>query len=170
MIAFIDGHKDRTSGGLVWGIEPICEQLPIAPATYYAARKRAPSARTLRDEALRPEILRLWEQNLCAYGADKVWDQLGKDGTRVARCTIERLMDDMGLQGCRRGRIWIRTTISDDTLDRPADLVKRRFKASAPNRLWVADLERHEAPLNRVVLKGHHVVPVAAGVNKLRAA
>jgi putative transposase len=140
MIAFIDEHKDRTSAGLRWGIEPICEQLPIAPATYHAARNRAPSARTLRDRQLRPEILQVWEKNLCVYGADKVWDQLNKDGIRVARCTIERLMADMGLQGCRRGRISVRTTISDDTLDRPADLVERRFKASAPNRLWLADL------------------------------
>jgi putative transposase len=140
MIVFIDEHQDRTSSGLVWGIEPICEQLPIAPATYYAARKRVPSARQVRDEALRPEILRVWEQNLCVYGADKVWDQLNKDDIRVARCTVERLMADLGLQGCRRGRVQVRTTVSDDTLDRPADLVERRFKASGPNRLWVADL------------------------------
>jgi putative transposase len=140
MIAFIDEHKDRTSGGLKWGIEPICDQLPITPATYYAARGRAPSARSIRDRGLRPEILRVFEENLCVYGADKVWDQLNKDGIRVARCTVERLMADMGLQGCRRGRIWTRTTVSDDTLHRPADLVKRQFKASAPNRLWLADL------------------------------
>jgi len=140
MIAFIDEYKDRTSAGLRWGIEPICAQLPIASATYYAAKGRAPSARQIRDRQLRPEILEVWEKNLCVYGADKVWDQLNKDGIAVARCTIERLMADMGLQGCRRGRISVRTTISDDTLDRPTDLVQRRFKASAPNRLWLADL------------------------------
>jgi putative transposase len=140
MIAFIDEYKDRTSSGLRWGIEPICAQLPIAPATYYAAKGRAPSARQVRDGQLCPEILRVFEENLCVYGADKVWDQLNKDDIRVARCTVERLMADMGLQGCRRGRISVRTTISDETLDRPGDLVKRRFKASAPNRLWLADL------------------------------
>jgi len=140
MIVFIDEYKNRTSRGLRWGIEPICDLLPIAPATYYAVRKRAPSARQVRDVGLRPEILRVYEQNLCVYGADKVWDQLNKDGITVARCTVERLMRDMGLQGCRRGRIWIRTTIGDDTLERPADLVERQFKASAPNRLWLADL------------------------------
>jgi len=140
MIAFIDEHKDRTSCGLKWGIEPICDQLPIAPATYYAARNRPLSARGIRDVGLRPEILRVWEQNLCVYGADKVWDQMNKDGITVARCTVERLMRQMGLQGCRRGRIWIRTTIGDDTLDRPTDLVERQFRASAPNRLWLADL------------------------------
>jgi putative transposase len=140
MIVFIDEHKDRTSGELVWGIEPICAQLPIAPATYYAARTRPPSPRKVRDRELRPKILKVWEKNLCVYGADKVWDQLNKDGIRVARCTVERLMADMGLQGCTRGRLWIRTTISDDTLDRPADLVKRCFAAATPNVLWVADL------------------------------
>jgi len=140
MIRFIDGHKGRRSGGLVWGIEPICAVLPIAPSTYYAAKKRPPSARAVRDAGLKPEVLRVWEQNLCVYGADKVWDQLNKDGIGVARCTVERLMGDLGLGGCRRGRIWVRTTVGDDTLDRPADLVARRFRASAPNRLWVADL------------------------------
>ena len=140
MIAFIDEHQDRTSSGLRWGIEPICEQLPIAASTYHAAKGRAPSARQVRDHQLRPEILRVFEENLCVYGADKVWDQLNKDDIRVARCTVERLMADMGLQGCRRGRISIRTTVSDETLNRPADLVERRFTASAPNRLWLADL------------------------------
>jgi putative transposase len=140
MIMFIDEHKDRTSCGLRWGIEPICAQLPIAPATYYAARTRPPSPREVRDRELRPDILKVWENNLCVYGADKVWDQLNKDGICVARCTVERLMADMGLQGCRRGRLWIRTTTSDDTLERPPDLVKRRFAAATPNVLWVADL------------------------------
>jgi putative transposase len=114
--------------------------LEIAPSTYHAAKTRPPSARAIRDAALKPEVLRVWEANLCVYGADKVWDQLNKDGITVARCTVERLMADLGLAGCRRGRLWIRTTVGDDRLDRPADLVARRFKAPAPNRLWVADL------------------------------
>jgi putative transposase len=140
VIRFIDTHRERRSEGLVWGIEPICRVLAIAPSTYHAAKRRPPSARRVRDAELRPEILRVWEQNLSVYGADKVWDQLNKDGIRVARCTVERLMRDMGLQGCRRGRVWVRTTTGDDTLDRPADLVDRQFRAPAPNRLWVADL------------------------------
>ena len=140
MIAFIDGHKERRSEGLRWGIEPICAVLPIAPSTYHAAKQRPASARAIRDAELRPEILRVWEQNLSVYGADKVWDQLNKDGIRVARCAVERLMRDMGLQGCRRGQVWVRTTTGDDRLDRPADLVERQFQAPAPNRLWVADL------------------------------
>jgi putative transposase len=114
--------------------------LPIAPSTYHAAKQRPPSARALRDAELRPEILRVWEQNLSVYGADKVWDQLNQDGIGVARCTVERLMRDLGLQGCRRGRVWVRTTQSDEALDRPVDLVERQFRAPAPNRLWLADL------------------------------
>ena len=140
MIRFIDEHKDRRSGDLRWGIEPIAKTLGIAPSTYYAAKRRPPSARQVRDAEIKPEVLRVWEQNLSVYGADKVWDQLNKDGITVARCTVERLMKDLGLEGCRRGRVFVRTTTSDDALARPADLVQRDFRASAPNRLWVADL------------------------------
>ena len=140
MIRFIDEHKGRRSGGLRWGVEPICAVLPIAPSTYHGAKHRPLSARAMRDAELKPEVLGVWEQNLAVYGADKVWDQLNKDGIAVARCTVERLMRELGLQGCRRGRIWIRTTIGDERLDRPADLVERKFRAPAPNRLWVADL------------------------------
>lgn len=140
MIAFIDEHRDRRSAGLRWGVEPICDVLQVAPSSYYAARKRPAAARAVRDAVLQPEILRVFEQNLAVYGADKVWDQLNKDGIGVARCTVERLMRHMGLQGCRRGRIRIHTTQGDDRLDRPADLVDRQFRASAPNVLWVADL------------------------------
>lgn len=140
MIRFIDEHKDRRSGTLRWGIEPIAKVLGIAPSTYHAAKTRPLSRRAIRDAELKPQILRVWEQNFVVYGADKVWDQLNKDGVRVARCTVERLMADMGLQGCRRGRVWVHTTQGDDRLDRPADLVERQFRAPAPNRLWVADL------------------------------
>jgi len=140
-VAFIDQHRHRRSGdGLVWGIEPICAVLQFAPSTYYAARSRPPSARAVRDEVLKAEITRVYEENLSVYGADKIWDQLNTEGVEVARCTVERLMRDLGIQGCRRGRTWVRTTIGDDRLDRPADLVERRFRAPAPNRLWVADL------------------------------
>lgn len=140
MIAFIDAHRDNVSEGLRWGVEPICKVLQVAPSTYYAAKNRPPSARALRDEQLKPEIRRVFEDNLSVYGADKVWDQLNKDGITVARCTVERLMRDMGLQGCRRGRTWVTTTRGDEALTRPADLVDRQFRARAPNVLWVADL------------------------------
>jgi putative transposase len=113
--------------------------LQFAPATYYAARSRPPSARAIRDEELRPEIARVFEENRRVYGADKVWAQLNREQIPVARCTVERLMRAQGLRGVRRGRVW-KTTIGDDQLLRPADLVDRNFTAAAPNRLWVADL------------------------------
>ena len=103
----------------------------------------------MRDEELKDEILRVWGENLEVYGADKVWTQLNREGIRVARCTVERLMRDLGLSGARRGRAYKVTTRFDERQHRPADLVERRFRADEPNRLWVADLERHEALLNR---------------------
>jgi putative transposase len=140
VIRFIDEHKDGRSGNLRWGIEPIAKTLGIAPQTYHAAKARPPSARAVRDGELKPVILKMWEDNLSVYGADKIWDQLNKDGVRVARCTVERLMGQLGIQGCVRGRSLVRTTQADDSQQRPADLVERRFCASAPNRLWLADL------------------------------
>jgi putative transposase len=112
----------------------------IAPNTYWAAKKRPPSTRAQRDAELIPLIEKTYEENLSVYGADKIWDQLNKDGVRVARCTVERLMRQIGLQGNRRGRTWTITTIGDERLERPADLVDRGFAAPAPNRLWVADI------------------------------
>lgn len=141
MIRFIDEHRDRRSGTLRWGIEPIATQLGIAPSTYYAAKSRPPSARAVRDAELRPIIARVHAENYVAYGADKMWDHLNNvEGISVARCTVERLMRDMGLSGVRRGRAWVKTTITDDGVERPTDLVERNFTAPAPNRLWLADL------------------------------
>ncbi|MPZ16221.1 MAG: IS3 family transposase, partial [Chloroflexi bacterium] len=141
MIRFIDAHKDRRSGQLVWGIEPIAKTLGIAPSTYYASKTRPPSARATRDAELGPVIAKVHKDNFVVYGADKMWDHLNNvDGIRVARCTVERLMRQMGLSGVRRGRSWIRTTITGDGAERPADLVERDFCVDAPNRLWLADL------------------------------
>jgi putative transposase len=114
--------------------------LQFAPATYYAARTRPLCARRLRDEELKVEITRVFTENRSVYGADKVWTQLKREGHQVARCTVERLMRDLGLHGVHRGRAWKRTTVGDDSQNRPADLVERRFEADRPNRLWVADL------------------------------
>lgn len=133
-MSFIEAHRER------FGVEPICTALQFAPATYYAARSRAPSARAQRDELLKVEIVRVFEENFGVYGAEKLWRQLNREGIGVARCTTQRLMRDLGLQGVRRGRGFRRTTISDETAVRPRDLVERRFAASGPNRLWVADL------------------------------
>jgi putative transposase len=112
----------------------------IAPNTYYCFKKRPPSARFLRDEYLKVEIARVHAENLSVYGADKVWVQLNREGIRVARCTVERLMGQLGLSGARRGKAFKITTRSDERQHRPNDLVKRNFTATAPNRLWVADL------------------------------
>ena len=141
MIAFIDQHKKRETEGLPWGVEPICAQLPIAPQTYYAFKSRPVSARSLRDEYLKGEIGRVFEANYRVYGAEKIWWQLNREGIGVARCTVERLMKELGIRGAVRGKKLF-TTVSDQTQPRPADMVNRDFTAEAPNRRWVADFLR----------------------------
>jgi len=138
MVAFIDSHREAH------GIEPICKELPIAPSTYHehVARREDPerqSARVKRDAELLPKLRCVWAENFRVYGARKVWLQLGREGTQVARCTVERLMRQDGLRGVRRGRK-ARTTQPGDEAARPADLVKRAFTATRPNQLWVADI------------------------------
>jgi putative transposase len=112
----------------------------IAPNTYWVAKQRPPSRRALRDAELAVEIQRVYDENLFVYGADKIWAQLNRENIRVARCTVERLMRQLGLSGAKRGKAFTITTVGDERLDRPADLVARQFRAPAPNRLWVADL------------------------------
>jgi putative transposase len=133
MIAFIDEHKDR------FGVEPICRVLPIAPSTYHDAHRRPVSARAVRDAKLKVEIARVHAEHFGVYGARKVWRQLPREGITVARCTVERLMGELGLEGVRRGKAH-KTTTPDVTEPRPADLVERDFSATRPNQLWVADL------------------------------
>jgi putative transposase len=138
MVSYIDTHRER------YGVEPICAALPIAPSTYYEmkARERDPSrlpARAQRDRKLRPEVQRVWDENLQVYGVRKVWKQLNREEIPVARCTVGRLMGSMGLRGAVRGRKF-KTTIPDVTAARPEDLVERNFSVAAPNRLWVSDL------------------------------
>lgn len=138
MVSFIDEHKP------IHGVESICAQLPIAPSTYYErkAQQANPdrlSNRSKREAQLRPDIRRVWEENFQVYGARKVWRQMNREEIPVARCTVERLMQDLGLSGAVRGRK-ARTTITDDATARPADLVCREFTATGPNQLWVSDL------------------------------
>jgi len=138
MTAFIDTHRDA------YGVEPICSMLPIAPSTYYEqkARQANPSRlpeRIKRDNILEEQIRRVWKENHQVYGARKVWLQLQREDLPVARCTVERLMRRMGIQGVVRGKRQ-KTTIPDEATARPADLVKRDFTAERPNQLWVADL------------------------------
>ncbi len=138
MVSFIDEYRDEH------GVEPICKQLPIAPSTYHEQKAREADAsrlpaRVVRDADLREEIERVWKENFGVYGARKVWRQLIREDTVVARCTVERLMRGMGLQGVVRGKK-VKTTIPDELADRPLDLVKRDFTADRPNQLWVVDL------------------------------
>jgi transposase InsO family protein len=137
MIAFVDSHREAH------GVEPICKLLPIAPSTYraHAARRRDPakaSPRTRRDAALRKEIQRVFDQNFQVYGVRKVWKQLDREGEKVARCTVARLMRSMGLQGVVRGRP-VKTTVSDRKVPCPLDKVNRQFRAERPNALWLSD-------------------------------
>jgi transposase InsO family protein len=137
MSAYIDAHRGTH------GVEPICNVLRVAPSAYRrrAARQRDPSlcsARAKRDALLRVQIERVWRANLQVYGADKVWRQLNREGIAVARCTVERLMRQQGLQGARRGKR-VRTTRPDSQAVCPLDRVHRQFKAARPNQLWVSD-------------------------------
>jgi putative transposase len=138
MVAYIDDHRDR------FGVEPICAVLPIAPSTYFLHKAQQRdvtkrSARARRDDDLRVAIRRVWDANHQVYGPKKVWKQLRREGVCVARCTVARLMREMGLRGASRGRAWVLTTRPDPASERPADLVDRQFAATRPNQLWVAD-------------------------------
>jgi putative transposase len=137
MIAFIDDHR------AVYGVEPICNVLPIAPSTYHDhfAKQADPSRlsdRAKRDLGLKTEIERVFAENFEVYGARKVWRQLNREGIAVARCTVERLMAGLGLQGVIRGKP-IKTTIADRAAPCPLDHVNRQFHAPAPNMLWLSD-------------------------------
>ncbi len=138
MIAFIEEHKEAI------GVEPICRHLRIAPSTFYdhMVKRANPdllSDRAKRDDALRPEVKRVWEQNFEVYGVRKVWHQMRREGFDVARCTVvARLMRDMGLEGVIRGKK-PKTAIPDKSQPCPLDKVNRQFKAPAPNILWVSD-------------------------------
>jgi putative transposase len=144
-VSFVDENMDRVAGGLRWGVEPICrvlceQGLRIAPATYYAAKSRPPSLRAVRDEQLKPVIATVHEDNYGVYGARKMQAALRRDKQiTIGRDQTARLMRELGLQGVRRGRPK-RTTISDRTAPRPADLVDRNFHAERPDQLWVVDL------------------------------
>lgn len=167
-MAFVDEERVR------FGVEPICRTLrsagvQIAPSTYYAAKSRPLSPRAVRDAVMMPILLALWQANYSVYGTRKLWVAARRAGHDIGRDQVARLMRELGICGVRRGRRLI-TTRRDDRAQRAADLVRRNFTATAPNQLWVTDLERHEALTNPAVVKGHRHVLVAAGPLKLRAA
>lgn len=137
MIRFIEHHRADH------GVEPICRVLPIAPATFYdnMARRADPSHLSdcaKRDGQLKPEIERIFEQSLSVCGVRKVWHQMRREGFDIARCTVARLMKDIGVEGVIRGKK-LRTTVPDNALPCPLDRVNRQFHAPAPNILWVND-------------------------------
>ncbi|MEL7685648.1 IS3 family transposase [Citromicrobium sp. WPS32] len=137
MTSFIDEHRGE------YGVEPICRVLPIAPSTYHErfAQRRDPSRlspRAQRDEAMKPEVQRVFDANFKVYGYRKVWRQMQREGFDIARCTVERLMRELGLQGVIRGKP-VKTTMSDKAAPCPLDQVNRQFHAPAPNMLWVSD-------------------------------
>ena len=137
-VAYIDAYRGA------FGVQPICRALtahgvPVAASTYYAARARPASARSVSDAALAVDVKRVFKDSGEVYGARKVWRQLHREGIGCARCTVERLMRTAGLQGVRRGKPR-RTTIPGDRTCWPPDLVRRNFAASAPNQLWVVDI------------------------------
>jgi transposase InsO family protein len=140
MVRFIDEHREK------FGVEPICGVLPIAPSVYYEHKlwQREPEqrpARARRDEEFRAHIQRVWDSNFEVYGVRKVWKHLVQEEQRVvARCTVGRLMRDLGLRGAVRGQRFKVTTCPDTGAVRPPDLVERQFTATRPNQLWVADL------------------------------
>jgi putative transposase len=135
--AFIDQYRHA------YGVEPICRVMQVAPSGYWrhAAQQRNPAlrcARVQRDDVLSIDIERVWQANMQVYGADKVWRQLRREGTDVARCTVDRLMRKAGLRGVMRGKV-VRTTVADAKAPCPLDRVNRQFKAQRPNQLWVSD-------------------------------
>ncbi|WP_301178318.1 IS3 family transposase, partial [Actinomadura geliboluensis] len=135
LVEFIDSHREQ------FGVDPICAVLECAPSTYWAAKKRElqPSARAVRDEWLKKEIVRVWEgPGRRVYGARKVWTHLNREEVQVARCTVERLMRELGIAGVCASRKRPRTTVAG--VERPGDLLERDFTADAPNRRWVADI------------------------------
>ncbi len=137
MWAFIDQYRETL------GVEPICRVLQVAPSGYrrHAAQQRDParrSARAQRDEALMRHIQRLWDAHRQVYGVAKVWRQLQREGLAAARCTVARLMRQLGLRGVRRGQA-VRTTMPNVAAPCPGDRVNRQFRAERPNQLWVAD-------------------------------
>jgi transposase InsO family protein len=126
-----------------YGIEPMCRVLRIAPSTWHehVGRKANPDLRPTRakeDERLSEEIVRVHKKHFGVYGAKKVWLQMNREGFKVGRDRIARLMARLGLEGVVRGKV-VKTTTPDKAAACPFDLVNRQFHASAPNKLWVSD-------------------------------
>jgi putative transposase len=133
IVEFIDVHRED------FGVEPICTVLQVAPSSYYEAKSRPPSARTVRDAELKDALLGLWQENYCVYGVRKLHKAARRAGHQIGRDQTARLMRSLGIAGARRDKK-VRTTRADDQAVRHPDLVERRFVADRPNQLWVTDL------------------------------
>ncbi len=131
-MAYIDSHRGH------FGVEPILHALEVAPSTFYCAKARQPSKRSLSDAALKPKILKIWTDNYEVYGVRKLTRQLRREGVDVGRDRVGRLMAELGIHGVVRGKSK-RTTKADPSAVRAPDLVKRHFAAIEPDRLWVSD-------------------------------
>jgi putative transposase len=154
--AFIDEHRAR------FGVEPICRVLGVSASAYYHRATGERSERVMQDERLLGVIEQTHAANYYAYGYRKIWLALKRAGEDVGRDRVKRLMRTHGIQGAkRRGKPW-RTTIADPAATRSPDLVNRDFTAAAPDRLWVADFERHEALRDHAEMKGLRLCAVAA--------
>ncbi len=132
-MAFIDHYRER------WSVRAMCRVLEFSERTYYAAKARPPAARSVADGEHKAAIKTWWENNSRVCGARRVWRQLHRQGRVIARCTVERLMAELGIHGVQRGKRRF-TTIQDASATRPPDLVKRQFTATRPNELWLADI------------------------------
>ncbi len=166
---FVIANRDRRTAGLRWGLEPICAVLQVSPTAVRSALARPVAARRVADEVLKIEIAAIFEDNYRVYGCRKIKAVLARRGVIVDKDRVARLMRELGIRGASRSRRRF-TTIADRSHVRAPDLVQRDFTAAGPNRLWVSDFERHEALLNRAVVKGHRCRLVAASWLKLRAA
>ena len=133
MVSFVQEHRER------WPVAVMCRTIDLPERTFHAAKTRPPCARSITDAHAKVEIRRVWEQNYRCYGARRIFKQLRREGHAIARCTVERLMPEIGIRGVQRGKKRF-TTIIDETAPRPADLVERRFVADRPNQLWLADI------------------------------
>ena len=161
--------EEKANPDCVWSIAEMCRVLEVSRSGFYDWESRPPSDRELSDRQLAVEIEAIWECSARTYGAPRVHAWLHKHGFNPSCKRVARIMRVQGFEG-ESGRAKVRTTIIDRTATAATDRVKRDFNPAAPNVTWCGDIERHEALLDRVVMKGHHRRPVAAGRLKLRAA
>ncbi|WP_188959680.1 IS3 family transposase, partial [Modestobacter marinus] len=155
--AFIDREKAH------YDVAALCRLLKVSRSGFYAWLRRPPSARTVADEVLTTQIRTAFDDNRRVYGAPRIHAELAEAGVQVGRKRVARLMRQAEIVGCHRRKRSFSITQQDPRAEAAPDRVDRKFVATAPNQLWVADVERHEALSNRAVVEGHRGRSVAAG-------